>query len=112
MRNQAGVIMPDVNEDFVAIAIAGRGGTPTSLMQQIAAPGTFTSIRCPREWQRVFVNRDDVTPEWHHPDAGGVFQEFTDSAISKDLQLSTMRPEEYVGEDLPLRQQAGCKGGQ
>ena len=30
MRNQAGVLMPDVNEDFVAIAKKRRAGTPTS----------------------------------------------------------------------------------
>src|SRR4249920_995477 len=38
MRNQAGVLMPDVNEDFVAIA-RQEGWYSDGLMQQIAAAG-------------------------------------------------------------------------
>src|SRR2546426_6849216 len=38
MRNQAGVIMPDVNEDFVAIA-KQEGWYSDALMQQIAEAG-------------------------------------------------------------------------
>ena len=39
MRNQAGVMMPDVNEDFVAIA-KKEGWYSDELMERIAKTGT------------------------------------------------------------------------
>ena len=47
MRNQAGVLMPDVNEDFLRIAKA-EGWHSEELMRQIAEAGTSASPRCPR----------------------------------------------------------------
>src|SRR5207237_929279 len=81
MRNQAGVLMPDVNEDFVAIA-KHEGWYSDALMQQIAEAGHIHFDQVPATWQRVFVTAHDVTPEWHIQ-MQAAFQEFTDSAISK-----------------------------
>src|SRR6266550_1752423 len=62
MRNQAGVLMPDVNEDFVAIA-KREGWYSEDLMKQIAEAGHIHFDAVPKKWQRVFVTAHDATEE-------------------------------------------------
>jgi len=108
MRNQAGVIMPDVNEDFVAIA-KQEGWYSDALMQQIAEAGNIHFDAVPAKWQRVFVTAHDVTPEWHIQ-MQAAFQEFTDSAISKTCNFSNDATEEYVEKIYRYAYKLGCKG--
>jgi ribonucleoside-diphosphate reductase alpha chain len=108
MRNQAGVLMPDVNEDFVAIA-KREGWYSETLMQQIAAAGHIHFDAVPKKWQRVFVTAHDVTPEWHIQ-MQAAFQEFTDSAISKTCNFANDASEEYVEQIYRYAYQLGCKG--
>src|SRR5438477_10354300 len=108
MRNQAGVLMPDVNEDFVAIA-RQEGWHSDPLIQRIAAAGHIHFPEVPEKWQRVFVTAHDVTPEWHIQ-MQAAFQDFTDSAISKTCNFSHDATEEYVEETYRLAYQLGCKG--
>ncbi|HEY0528434.1 MAG TPA: adenosylcobalamin-dependent ribonucleoside-diphosphate reductase, partial [Gemmatimonadaceae bacterium] len=81
MRNQAGVMMPDVNQDFVAIA-KKEGWYSDTLMEKIAKEGHIHFDEVPEQWQRVFVTAHDITPEWHVR-MQAAFQEHCDSAISK-----------------------------
>jgi ribonucleoside-diphosphate reductase alpha chain len=108
MRNQAGVLMPDVNEDFVAIA-KQEGWYSDALMQQIAEGGHIHFDQVPAKWQRVFVTAHDVTPEWHIQ-MQAAFQEFTDSAISKTCNFSNDATEEYVEKIYRYAYKLGCKG--
>src|SRR5205807_240356 len=108
MRNQAGVIMPDVNEDFVAIA-KREGWYSDALMQQIAEAGHIHFDQVPATRQRVFVTAHDVTPEWHIQ-MQAAFQEFTDSAISKTCNFSNDATEEYVEKIYRYAYKLGCKG--
>src|SRR5580765_2080775 len=64
MRNQAGVMMPDVNEDFVEIA-KREGWYSAELMERIAKTGTVNHPEVPEKWQRVFVTANAIAPEWH-----------------------------------------------
>src|SRR5881409_410492 len=108
MRNQAGVLMPDVNEDFVGIA-KQEGWYSDALMQQIAEAGHIHFDAVPAKWQRVFVTAHDVTPEWHIQ-MQAAFQEFTDSAISKTCNFSHDATEEYVEKIYRYAYKLGCKG--
>jgi ribonucleoside-diphosphate reductase alpha chain len=108
MRNQAGVLMPDVNEDFVAIA-REEGWYSDALMQQIAEAGHIHFDQVPAKWQRVFVTAHDVTPEWHIQ-MQAAFQDFTDSAISKTCNFSNDATEEYVEKIYRYAYKLGCKG--
>jgi ribonucleoside-diphosphate reductase alpha chain len=81
MRNQAGVMMPDVNEDFIAVA-KHEGWYTDELMERIAKEGHIHFPEVPEKWQRVFVTAHDITPEWHVR-MQAAFQEYCDSAISK-----------------------------
>src|SRR5438094_7849901 len=108
MRNQAGVLMPDVNEDFVAIA-KREGWYSDALMQQIAEAGHIHFDQVPATWQRVFVTAHDVTPEWHIQ-MQAAFQEFTDSAISKTCNFANNATEQYVEKIYRYAYKLGCKG--
>jgi len=108
MRNQAGVLMPDVNEDFVAIA-RREGWYSEELMQQIAEAGHIHFDAVPAKWQRVFVTAHDVTPEWHIQ-MQAAFQDFTDSAISKTCNFANDATEQYVEQIYRYAYQLGCKG--
>ena len=108
MRNQAGVLMPDVNEDFVAIA-KQEGWYSDGLMQQIAEAGHIHFDAVPAKWQRVIVTAHDVTPEWHIQ-MQAAFQDFTDSAISKTCNFANDATEEYVEKIYRYAYKLGCKG--
>ena len=108
MRNQAGVLMPDVNEDFVRLA-RKEGWYSDGLMQRIAEEGHIHFAEVPAKWQRVFVTAHDVTPEWHIR-MQGAFQEYTDSAISKTCNFPHAATEEDVRQIYELAYELGCKG--
>jgi len=108
MRNQAGVLMPDVNEAFVAVA-RQEGWYSDALVQRIAESGHIHFDEVPARWQRVFVTAHDVTPEWHIR-MQAAFQEFTDSAISKTCNFPNAASEDDVEQIYRLAFQLKCKG--
>ena len=108
MRNQAGVLMPDVNEAFVASA-KRDGWYSDELMQRIAESGHIHFPEVPADVQRVFVTAHDVTPEWHIR-MQAAFQEFTDSAISKTCNFPNEATEADVEQIYRLAFQLNCKG--
>jgi len=108
MRNQAGVLMPDVNEDFVAIAKT-EGWYSEDLMRRIAEAGHIGFPEVPEKWQQVFVTANAIKPEWHIRMQAG-FQEYNDSAISKTCNFAQDATEEYVEEIYRLAYRLNCKG--
>ena len=108
MRNQAGVLMPDVNEDFVAIA-KKEGWYSDDLMRRIAEAGHIGFEEVPEKWQRVFVTANHIKPEWHIR-MQAAFQEHNDSAISKTCNFAHDSTEEYVEEIYRLAYKLNCKG--
>lgn len=108
MRNQAGVLMPDVNEEFVAIA-RREGWHTDELMRRIAEQGHITFPEVPAKWQRVFVTANHIAPEWHIR-MQAAFQEHNDSAISKTCNFANDATEEYVEKIYRMAFDLGCKG--
>jgi ribonucleoside-diphosphate reductase alpha chain len=108
MRNQAGVLMPDVNEDFLRIA-RERGFYSDELMKRIAEQGHIHFAEVPEDVQRVFVTAHDIAPEWHVKMQAG-FQEHVDSAISKTTNFPHSATQAEVREIYELAFQLGCKG--
>src|SRR5690606_18501311 len=108
MRNQAGVMMPDANDDFVAIARA-EGWYSESLMERIAREGRIDFPEVPEKWQRVFVTANQIAPDWHmHMQAA--FQEHCDSAISKTTNFAHTATREDVQKIYELAYSLNCKG--
>ena len=108
MRNQAGVMMPDVNEDFVAVA-KKEGWYSEALMERIAREGHIDFPEVPERWQRVFVTANQISPEWHIR-MQAAFQRHTDSAISKTTNFSHTASVEDVRKIYELAYQLDCKG--
>jgi ribonucleoside-diphosphate reductase alpha chain len=108
MRNQAGVLMPDVNEDFVAVA-KQEGWYSDDLMRRIAEAGHIDFPEVPEKWRRVFVTANHIKPEWHIR-MQAAFQEYNDSAISKTCNFAHDATEEYVEEIYRLAYKLNCKG--
>ncbi|HWE40921.1 MAG TPA: vitamin B12-dependent ribonucleotide reductase [Gemmatimonadaceae bacterium] len=108
MRNQAGVMMPDVNEDFVAIA-KREGWYSDELMERIAKTGTVEHPEVPKKWQRVFVTANAIAPEWHVR-MQAAFQQHCDSAISKTTNFAHTATVEDVRAIYELAYELKCKG--
>ncbi len=108
MRNQAGVLMPDVNEDFVALAKA-EGWYSEDLMRRVAETGNARHPEVPEPWQRVFITANDIAAEWHVR-MQGAFQESNDSAISKTVNFANHATEEEVDQIYRMAFELGCKG--
>ncbi|MBA3658252.1 MAG: vitamin B12-dependent ribonucleotide reductase [Gemmatimonadales bacterium] len=108
MRNQAGALMPDVNEDFIAIAKA-EGWYSDELMRRIAEAGHIVFPEVPAAWQAVFVTANHIKPEWHIR-MQAAFQEYNDSAISKTCNFANDASEAYVEEIYRLAYRLDCKG--
>jgi ribonucleoside-diphosphate reductase alpha chain len=106
MRNQAGVLMPDVNEDFLRIAKA-EGWHSEELMRQIAEAGHIRFPEVPEQWQRVFVTANEIRPEWHVR-MQAAFQEYNDSAISKTVNFAHAATEADVEEIYRLAYSLDC----
>ncbi len=108
MRNQAGSMMADVNQDFVRIAKA-QGWYSEDLMERIATEGHIHFEEVPEAVQKTFVTAHDITPEWHVR-MQAAFQEHVDSAISKTTNFPNEATEAEVKEIYELAYKLDCKG--
>ena len=108
MRNQAGVMMPDVNDDFVEVA-KREGWYSENLIERIAKEGHIHFDEVPEKWRRVFVTAHDITPEWHVR-MQAAFQEHCDSAISKTTNFPHAATREDVRAIYELAYDLKCKG--
>ena len=108
MRKQAGVLMPDVNEDFLAIA-KREGWHSDELMQRIAKTGSIRQPEVPEQWQRVFVTANEIAPDMHVR-MQAAFQQHTDSAISKTTNFSHAATKDDVRAIYELAYDMKCKG--
>ena len=108
MRNQAGVLMPDVNEDFVAIA-KREGWHSDDLLKRVAETGHARHPEVPEKWQRVFITANDIGAEWHVR-MQAAFQEANDSAISKTVNFANHATEAEVEKIYRMAFELGCKG--
>lgn len=108
MRNQAGVMMPDVNEDFVAIA-KSEGWYSDELMERIAKTGSVQHSEVPLKWQQVFNTANNISPEYHIR-MQAAFQQHCDSAISKTTNFSHAATVDDVRAIYELAYDMKCKG--
>src|SRR5688500_2362513 len=108
MRNQAGVMMPDVNEDFVAIA-KKEGWYSPELMERIAREGRVEDPAVPERWHRVFVTASAIAPE-SHMRMQAAFREHCDTAISKPTNFAHTATVADVRAMYDLAYDLKCKG--
>ena len=108
MRNQAGAMMPDVNEDFVTVA-KREGWHSPAFIERIATEGHINFPEVPARWQRVFVTANNIAPEWHMR-MQAAFQAHCDSAISKTTNFAHTATVDDVRAIYELAYELKAKG--
>lgn len=87
-----------------------KGFYREELIDQVAKVGSIHDIsEVPEEVRKVFVTAHDITPEWHIQ-IQAAFQQYTDNAVSKTVNLSHEATREDVGKVFTLAYELGCKG--
>ena len=109
-RVMEGEKLPYVLDYFIEVA-KKEGFWSESLMTRIAEnKGSVRGLaEVPEKWQRVFVTAHDIAPQWHVR-MQAAFQEFTDSAVSKTINMPKEATVEDVKSAYILAHDLGCKG--
>lgn len=99
----------EVNPLFEKIA-KERGFYSEKLMMQIAKKGSVQKIRkVPKDVKRIFVTALDIAPEWHVK-MQAAFQDHTDLAVSKTVNLPSSAKIDDVKKIFMLAYKLKCKG--
>jgi len=102
--------LPYVQDYFIEVAKRERFWSDSLLEMIITNRGSSVGIKeIPEKWQKVFVTSHDIAPEWHVR-MQAAFQEFTDSAVSKTINLPGHATLQDVKDAFMLSYQLNCKG--
>ena len=97
-----------VNE-ILLDAIKEEGLYTEELIEEILTKGSLRDLHLPEDIKKVFVTAHDIVPEWHVR-MQAAFQEFTDNAVSKTINLPHDASVEDVKKSFLLAYELGCKG--
>jgi len=99
----------EVNPYFEKVA-KERGFYSRDLMDTVAKTGSIKELDdIPEDVREVFVTAHDVTPEWHIR-MQAAFQNHTDNAVSKTVNLPKDATVDDVLKVYNLAYELGCKG--
>lgn len=108
VRNVMGGML-EINRLFEAIA-KDRGFYRNDLIREIAKRGSIQDIGgIPEDIKRIFVTALDISPEWHVR-MQAAFQNHTDNAVSKTVNLPPDATREDVKNVFLLAYKLKCKG--
>lgn len=108
-RIMDGVVLTSLHPAFVRRART-HGLNLDSLRPDLAAhPSIQHLTHIPEELRRLFVTAHDVSPE-HHVRMQAVFQRYSDSGVSKTINLPATATKAEVAAAFLLAYQLGCKG--
>ncbi len=102
--------LPYVQDYFIEVA-KKEGFWHEGLLEKIISNhGSSRGVKeIPQKWQDVFVTSHDIAPE-SHVRMQAAFQEHTDSAVSKTINLSSSATVEDVKKSYLLAYRLNCKG--
>jgi ribonucleoside-diphosphate reductase alpha chain len=104
-----GQLSLEVYERFTEVA-KREGFWTEDLARQVQAHGTVRGLdTVPEKWQRVFGTAHDIAPDWHVR-MQGAFQQHTDNAVSKTINLPHDAAPDDVERAYTLAYEAGCSG--
>jgi ribonucleoside-diphosphate reductase alpha chain len=108
-RVMDGVVLTSLHPAFVRRARA-LGLDLDSLQPDLAAHPSIQHLTdIPEELRLLFVTAHDVSPE-HHVRMQAVFQQYSDSGVSKTINLPATATKAEVGAAFLLAYRLGCKG--
>jgi ribonucleoside-diphosphate reductase alpha chain len=101
--------LDEINEYFFEIA-DHRGFYSKELREKVIARGSIRGIKeVPKEIKRLFKTAHEIPPE-DHIEMQACFQEFTDNAVSKTVNMSHRAKKEDVAKAFLLAYEKNCKG--
>jgi len=99
----------EVDSSFENVA-KKKGFYSEDLMKRIAGGESIQKMdEVPEEVKRIFKTAMDISPFWHIK-MQGAFQEFTDNAVSKTINLPNSATVDDIRESYLLAYKLGCKG--
>ncbi len=99
----------EVNKYFVKIA-REQGFYSEELMEKVIRKGNLRGIKeVPSRIKRLFKTAHEIPPE-DHIEMQAAFQEYTDNAVSKTINLPRNARPEDVAKAFLLAYEKGCKG--
>jgi ribonucleoside-diphosphate reductase alpha chain len=102
-------VLEEVSEEFVRTARA-RGFYSDELFGQVLRRGSLKGIKgIPADVRRLFVTALEIPPE-DHIEMQAAFQEFTDNAVSKTINIPARATREDVARAFLLAYGKGLKG--
>ncbi|HSF66601.1 MAG TPA: adenosylcobalamin-dependent ribonucleoside-diphosphate reductase [Nitrospiraceae bacterium] len=108
-RVMDGVVLTSLHPAFIQRA-RGFGLDMDSLRHELAAhPSIQHATQIPEELRRLFITAHDVSAE-HHVRMQAVFQRYSDSGVSKTINLPASATKDEVATAFLLAYQLGCKG--
>jgi ribonucleoside-diphosphate reductase alpha chain len=99
----------EIHPYFLEIA-KKRGFYTEELIKKIGLKGNLKGFKeIPRDIKRLFVTAHEIPPE-DHIEMQAAFQEFTDNAVSKTINLKQKATRDDVAKAFMLAYEKGCKG--
>ncbi|MFQ5781323.1 MAG: adenosylcobalamin-dependent ribonucleoside-diphosphate reductase, partial [Nitrospiria bacterium] len=105
-----GAHLPYVLDYFIEVAKRERFWSGDLLERIVQNNGSVCGIETvPEHWQKVFVTSHVIDPEWHVR-MQAAFQEYTDAAVSKTINLPSSATVQDVKQAYVSAHMLGCKG--
>ncbi len=102
--------LPYVLDYFLEVAKREKFYSEDLLDKIVANNGSVQGIdQVPNYWQEIFVTSHGISPEWHVR-MQAAFQEYSDSAVSKTINLPTEATAAEIKEAYLLAYRLNCKG--
>jgi len=99
----------EINQHFLNIAHE-QGFYSPELIEKIIKKGNLKGFKeVPVDVKRIFVTAHAIPPE-DHIEVQAAFQEFTDNAVSKTINLKQRATRQDVAKAFLLAYEKGCKG--
>ncbi len=101
--------LDEIHPYFLEVA-RQKGFYSRELIERIRAKGNLRGFKeIPRDVKRLFVTAHEIPPE-DHIEVQAAFQEFTDNAVSKTINLRHRATRDDVAGAFMLAYEKGCKG--